>query len=692
MKVYPTEKIRNVAFVGHGDAGKTSLVSSLLFAAGSTDKLGAVDQGTTLTDFDPEEIERKVSMSTAVAFAEWHDHKLNLIDAPGYTNFIGEAAAALRAADIAAIVIHGVDGIGVQTEKMWADAEKLGMPVMFIVTQLDRERADFDKIVAALHERYGRTVMPVTLPIGTESQFKGIVSLISMKAYQPKAGTQFTEETDIPADMADLAQEAHEALLEMVTESDDDLMATFMEQGTISDQQFHDGLRAAMVARAVFPVFAVSATQMVGARRVLDAIVEFGPSPGDRPPVTVTLEDGSAQERRCEDSGPLTLQVFKTFIDPFAGQISLFKIYSGRVTADQSAWNASTGTGEKLSGLSCPHGKAGEKISDLHAGDLGFVTKLKNTRTGDTIVADKGQQALLPPIPFPKSVIAYAVHAGADDDKVAAALQKLAVEDPTLTLDRDRRSHELMLGGLGIDHLRSVMDKMKRRYNCTAQLQKPKIPYLETITKKASSSYRHKKQTGGAGQFAEVHMRIEPLPRGSGFIYDSEIVGGAISRNFWPSIEKGVKQMLENGVIAGFPLVDVRAVIFDGKEHPVDSKDVAFQVAGRQVFKKCVAEAGAVVLEPIMNITVSCPDECMGDILGDLSRRRGKVQGSDTAAGRSIVKALVPMAEVLEYASTLKSLTADRGSYDMELDHYERVPPEIQAALAAAHHPDESED
>ncbi|NJN64159.1 MAG: hypothetical protein HC882_04285 [Acidobacteria bacterium] len=394
----------------------------------------------------------------------------------------------------------------------------------------------------------------------------------------------------------------------------------------------------------------------------------------------------------CDDSGPLTIQVFKTFIDPFAGQISVFKIYSGKVTADQQAWNATTSTAEKLSGLSAPHGKAGEKVSDLHAGDLGFVTKLKNTHTGDTLVSDKNHAAIVARIPFPKSVIAYAVHAGADDDKVAAALQKLAFEDPTLTLERDRRSHELMLGGLGIDHLRTVMDKMKRRYGVSGQLQKPKIPYLETITKKASSMYRHKKQTGGAGQFAEVHMRIEPLPRGSDFVYVSEIVGGAISRNFWPSIEKGVRQMLENGVIAGFPLVDVKAVIFDGKEHPVDSKDVAFQVAGRQVFKKCVAEAGAVVLEPIMKVMVTCPDDAMGDILGDLSRRRGKVQGSDTVAGRTVITALVPMAEVLEYSSTLKSLTADRGSYDMELDHYERVPPDIQATLAAAHKPDESED
>ncbi|GAB4222458.1 MAG: elongation factor G [Acidobacteriota bacterium] len=692
MKVYSTEKLRNVAFVGHGDSGKTSLVASALYVAGATEQLGNVDEGTAPTDFDQEEINRKVSMSCAAAFAEWRDHKINLIDAPGYTNFIGEAAAALHAADIAAIVVHGVDGPGVQTEKMWADAEKAGKPVAFVVSQLDRERADFDEVLGQLQQTYGRTVLPVTLPLGEGADLDGVASLITGKAYRPKAGSRDVEEGDLPGDLADRIAEARETLLEMVAESDDELMNAFLEEGGLTEEQFLAGLRTAMRQRTVIPVFAAAAPRLVGVRTLLDALVDFAPSPAEMPPVTVTLPDGSQEQRPISDDAPLALQVFKTYIDPFAGQISLFKVFGGKVTADQQAFNATTETQEKLSGLACPRGKSGEKVSELHAGDIGLVVKLKNTRTGDTIVADKGHVVHLPPIPFPRPVIAYAVHAGADDDKVAAALQKLAMEDPTLSLDRDRRTHELMLGGLGIDHVRTVMDKLKNRFNLEATLQKPKIPYLETITRKASTSYRHKKQTGGAGQFAEVHMRVEPLPRGAGFEYDSEIVGGAISRNFWPSIEKGVRQVMESGVIAGFPMVDIKAVIFDGKEHPVDSKDVAFQIAGRQVFKKCVMEAGPVILEPIMKMVVTCPDDCLGDILGDLSRRRGKVQGSDSAGGKTVVRALVPMAEVLEYSATLKSLTQDRGSYTMELDHYDRVPAEIQAELIAQHQPEESED
>ncbi len=372
----------------------------------------------------------------------------------------------------------------------------------------------------------------------------------------------------------------------------------------------------------------------------------------------------------------------------------MLRVISGTLNADMSSWNANTETGERLAGLSVPHGKSGEKVTELAAGDIGFVTKLKDTHTGNTLVADKSSIAHAEPIPFPQPVIAYAVHAEGkgDDEKIGRALAALAEEDPTLRLDRDPRSHELMLHGLGIDHVRTAIDKMENREGVKAALQKPKIPYLETITKGAKADYRHKKQSGGAGQFAEVHMRIEPMPRSGGFEYGSEIFGGSISRNFWPSIEKGVKQIMDEGVVAGFPMQDVKAVIFDGKEHPVDSKDIAFQIAGRQVFKKCVAQAGAVVLEPVMQVVVNCPDDNMGDILGDLSRRRGKVQGSDSTAGRSVVRALVPMAEMLEYSATLKSLTQDRGSFTMELSSYEKVPGELQAELVAAYKPQDSED
>jgi len=693
MKVYDTANIRNVAFVGHGGSGKTSLVSALLYAAKATDKLGSVAEGTAPTDFDPEEVERKVSMAVAVACAEQDGVKLNFIDAPGFTSFIGEAYAALRASDAAIIAVHALDGIGVQTEKMFEEAEKDNLPLMFAVSHLDRDRADFDKSVAELSEAFGRKVMPISLPINAGPQIKGAVCLVSRKAFLSKPGAADVEVADVPADMVEAVNAAREALLEMVAECDDELMNSFLENGTLTDEEFGKGLRKAIAARGVFPVFAVAGTAMAGVHPLLAALVAAAPSPLEGPTWTATAEDGQSGPRRVGDAD-FCAQVFKTIIDPFAGRVSYFRVVSGSIAADAPSWNSSKSQPEKMGSLSVPRGKAGDKIPEVKAGDIAFVTKLKETRTGDTLTADKARTEKLAPINFPKPVIAYAVHGEAkgDEEKIAEALKKLAEEDPTIRLDRDPRSHELMLSGLGADHVKFVCEKAAKRYNCKAQLEKPKVPYLETITKKSSQMYRHKKQTGGAGQFAEVHMRIEPLPRGTGFKYDSEIFGGTISRGFWPSIEKGVRMELEKGVIAGYPMVDVRAVIFDGKEHPVDSKDIAFQIAGREVFKKAVAEAGAVVLEPIMQVVVTVPDEFMGDILGDLTRRRGKVQGSDNAGGKTRVRALVPMAEMLEYSATLKSVTSDRGSYTMELDHYEKVPGEIQAKLMADFKPQETED
>ena len=693
MKVYDTANIRNVAFVGHGGSGKTSLVSALLYAAKATDKLGSVAEGTAPTDFDPEEVERKVSMAVAVACAEQDGVKLNFIDAPGFTSFIGEAYAALRASDAAIIAVHALDGIGVQTEKMFEEAEKDNLPLMFAVSHLDRDRADFDKSVAELSEAFGRKVMPISLPINAGPQIKGAVCLVSRKAFLSKPGAADVEVADVPADMAEAVNAAREALLEMVAECDDELMNSFLENGTLTDEEFGKGLRKAIASRGVFPVFAVAGTAMAGVHPLLAALAAAAPSPLEGPTWTATPEDGESAPRRAGDAD-FCAQVFKTIIDPFAGRVSYFRVVSGSIAADAPAWNSSKAQPEKMGSLSVPRGKSGDKIPEVKAGDIAFVTKLKETRTGDTLTADKARTEKLAPINFPKPVIAYAVHGEAkgDEEKIAEALKKLAEEDPTIRLDRDPRSHELMLSGLGADHVKFVCEKAAKRYNCKAQLEKPKVPYLETITKKSSQMYRHKKQTGGAGQFAEVHMRIEPLPRGAGFKYDSEIFGGTISRGFWPSIEKGVRMELEKGVIAGYPMVDVRAVIFDGKEHPVDSKDIAFQIAGREVFKKAVAEAGAVVLEPIMQVVVTVPDEFMGDILGDLTRRRGKVQGSDNAGGKTRVRALVPMAEMLEYSATLKSVTSDRGSYTMELDHYEKVPGEIQAKLMADFKPQETED
>ncbi len=693
MKVYDTAQIRNIAFVGHGHSGKTSLVSSLLYASKTTDKLGSVHDGSAVTDFDPDEVERKVSMSVAVAFAEQDGIKLNLIDAPGYSNYIGDAAAALRAAESVVLVVHALDGIAVQTEKMWDDAERRHVPLFFAVAQMDRERAEWGSILGRLQSRYGRQAVPITIPIGEGPSITGVVDLITMQAYTPKKGSAEVDVGPIPGELAAAAKEAREKLMEIVAEIDDDLMNEFLETNELTQEDLVSGLKKAIMARTVYPIFACGAG-MVGIHPMASSLAAHAPTPINRRPFLSKTPDGHDHDVVPDSKVPLVSQVFKTYIDTFAGHISLVRVFSGTLVAEASIWNANRGSSEKSSGLAAPHGKTGEKVPELRAGDIGLVFKLKETRTGDTLVADKAHPAELPPIQFPRPVISYAVHGDVkgDDEKIQTALSKVAEEDGTLRLDRDRRSHELMLMGLGYDHVKSAIDKASKRYGIKAHLQKPNVPYLETITKKANSMYRHKKQTGGAGQFAEVHMRVEPLPRGGGFEYASEIFGGSISRNFWPSIEKGVKSCMDHGVIAGYPLVDVKAAITDGKEHPVDSKDVAFQVAGREAFKLCVKEAGAVVLEPIMIVTVTVPDELMGDILGDLTRRRGKVQGSEAHSGRSIVKALVPMAEMLEYSPTLKSLTSDRGAYTMELDHYERVPPEIQAKLVAEHKPQEHDD
>lgn len=685
MKVYDTANIRNVAFVGHGGSGKTSLVSALLYAAKATDKLGSVAEGTAPTDFDPEEVERKVSMAVAVACAEQDGVKLNFIDAPGFTSFIGEAYAALRASDAAIIAVHALDGIGVQTEKMFEEAEKDNLPLMFAVSHLDRDRADFDKSVAELSEAFGRKVMPISLPINAGPQIKGAVCLVSRKAFLSKPGAADVEVADVPADMVEAVNAAREALLEMVAECDDELMNSFLENGTLTDEEFGKGLRKAIAVRGVFPVFAVAGTAMAGVHPLLAALVAAAPSPFEGPTWTATAEDGQSGPRRVGDAD-FCAQVFKTIIDPFAGRVSYFRVVSGSIAADAPSWNSSKSQPEKMGSLSVPRGKAGDKIPEVKAGDIAFVTKLKETRTGDTLTADKARTEKLAPINFPKPVIAYAVHGEAkgDEEKIAEALKKLAEEDPTIRLDRDPRSHELMLSGLGADHVKFVCEKAAKRYNCKAQLEKPKVPYLETITKKSSQMYRHKKQTGGAGQFGEVHMEIKPVERGTGFEFDTtRVFGGSISQNFFPSIEKGIRSQLEAGPLAGYPVVDVRCEVYDGKMHPVDSKDIAFQIAGREVFKKTFMQARPVLLEPIMDVQITVPEEYMGDIMSDLNTRRGRVQGMEQARGKGVITAQVPQAEMQRYAIDLRSITQGRGFYTMKLSHYEPVPAHVAESIIA---------
>jgi elongation factor G len=687
MKVYDTEEIRNLGVIGHGDTGKTSLVSSLLFCAGAVPRFGKVDEGTTVTDFDEEEIARKTSISSALCYLEWDKKKFNILDTPGYANFIADARAAMRVCDGALLCVHAVAGVQVQSEKTWKYAEENGAAVMFVVNLLDRERSSFERTVEQIQERFSRSAVPIQVPIGSEQSFKGVVDLIKMRAFTWAADESGKpSEGDVPAEVAEQAAAARQAMIEAVAETDDALMEVFFDKGELSREQIETGIRNAVLSRKLFPILCAAGSHNIGAQPILNAISAYLPSPAERGPFKgKNPVSGAEAERVGKAIEPPSAFVFKTIADPYAGRISLFRVYSGTLKPDMTLTNVGRGSTEKLGPIQLLQGRTGTTVVELRAGDIGAVAKLKDTRSGDTL-CDKDHLIAYEPVHFPTPAISFAIEpkAKGDEDKISNVLQRLCEEDPVLKFGRDPMTHELLLSGTGLEHVKVAVDRMKKKFGVEVSLKQPKVPYRETIRAKSESMYRHKKQTGGAGQFAEVHLRIEPLQRGGGFEFASEVFGGSISRNFWPSIEKGIRSVMERGVVAGYPVVDVKAVITDGKEHPVDSKDIAFQVAGREVFKLCVAQARPVVLEPVMSVEVTAPEDCMGDIMGDLSGRRGKVQGMEAEGHTQVVKALVPLAEMLEYAPTLKSMTSDRGSFIMELDHYSEVPAHIQEKLVAA--------
>lgn len=687
MKVYESEEIRNLGVIGHGDTGKTSLVSSLLFCSGAVNRFGKVDDGTTVTDFDEEEIARKTTISSALCHLEWDKKKFNILDTPGYANFIADARAALRVCDGALLLVHAVAGVQVQTEKTWRYAEENDASVIFVINILDRERASYERTLSQIQERFSRAAIPLQVPIGQEHGFKGVVDLVAMRAWTwPADESGKPAEGDVPADLADEAAAARQTMVEAIAETDDALMEIFFEKGELSREQLETGLRKAIAARKLFPVLCAAGARNIGAQPILNAIAAYFPSPAERGPYKgKNPVSGTETQREGKPIEPPSAFVFKTIADPYAGRISLFRVYSGVFKQDLSLLNVARGSTERLGPLTLMQGKTAVPIPELRPGDLGAVAKLKDTRTGDTL-ADKDHPIAYEPVHFPTPAISFAIEpkTKGDEEKISSVLQRLCEEDPVLKFGRDPMTHELLLSGTGLEHVKVAVDRMKKKFGVDVSLKQPKVPYRETIRARSESMYRHKKQTGGAGQFAEVHLRVEPLPRGGGFEFASEVFGGAISRNFWPSIEKGIRSVMDRGVIAGHPVVDLKAIITDGKEHPVDSKDIAFQVAGREVFKLAVAQARPVVLEPVMAVEVSAPEECFGDIMGDLSSRRGKVQGMDSQGSTQIIKALVPLAEMLEYAPTLKSMTSDRGSFTMELDHYAEVPAQIQEKLVAA--------
>jgi len=681
MKDYATGQLRNVVLLGHGNAGKTSLAEAMLFTSGATNRMGMVEDGTTTSDFDEEEIRRRISLNLAVIPVEWGGCKINLLDTPGYTDFVGEVKSGVRVADLALMLVDAVAGVEVGTELAWNYAEEQGLPRMVVVNKLNRENADLDHTLKVLQDTFGQNFVPVQLPIGAEAKFVGIVDLIKMQALMGPEG----KVAEIPADMADQVQEARVLLIEAAAEADDELIMKYLEGEELTGEEIQRGLRAAILSRAAIPVLVTAATANLGPRALLDALVAYAPAPADRGPVTA---QGPAGEEQVEPNelAPLAALVFKTTADPYVGKLTHFRVYGGMIESDSRVYNARAEVEERLGQLYVMRGKEQIPVPRLRAGDIGAVTKLTHALTGDTL-CDKGHLVRLPGPVFPSPLFAVAVNptSKADQAKLGPTLTRICEEDPTLRWHQEPSTRQTILEGMGESHVDIAVRRMQNRFGVGVETAIPKVPYRETISRTYADQYRHKKQTGGAGQFAEVHMRLEPLPRDTGYEYVWDVFGGAISRSYESSIDKGIKQVIDDGPLAGYPVVDVRAVVCDGKEHPVDSKDIAFQVAGREVFKKVMLAAGPVLLEPIYEVTITVPEEYTGDIIGDLNTKRARVQGMAQSTGKSIITALAPLAEMQRYATDLRSLTQGRGLFLMKLDHYEEVPTHLVQQLIEAH-------
>lgn len=683
MKVYDAASLRNVALVGHSGAGKTQLASTLLFAAGAVTRHGRVDDGTTVTDYDDEEIARKHTLSASLAHAEWQKHKINFVDTPGIANFLSEARAALRVCDCALVVVDGVSGAQVSTEKTWAIADDYEVPRLVVLNRLDRERASLDRALETLHQAFGRSVVPVQLPIGEETDFKGVVDLVGMKAFTFAGGK--TQEGDVPANLEEKARAAREALIEMVAEADDSLMEKFFESGTLTQEELVAGLKRAVLARRVFPVLCTSATENIGAQPLLDALLAYAPSPADRPLKGRNLKTGDEAEIHLTDSGPGAAFVWKTMADPFAGRITMFRVVSGTLKADATVQNLTRDTQERLGNLLVLQGKTQTTVPEMKAGDLGAVAKLKETVTNDTL-GDRAAAVTLTPIKFPDPVLSYAIEpkSRGDEEKISTALHRLQEEDPTIAYTRDPQTKQLLLSGQGQMHIEVTVAKLKRRFGVEVNVKLPRIPYRETITAATDAHGRHKKQTGGHGQFGDCKIRMEPLPRGAEFEFVDEIFGGAIPRQFIPAVEKGIQDARTRGFLAGYPVVDFRVRLTDGQFHAVDSNELSFKMAGSLAFKDAMSRARPTLLEPIMDVEVYAPSDYAGDLMGDINGRRGRVSGMETRGAMTVVRAQVPMSEMLTYEQHLTSATGGRGSYHMEYSHYEEVPPHLHGKIIAA--------
>ncbi|MFC1976099.1 elongation factor G [Chloroflexota bacterium] len=674
---FTTDKIRNIVLLGHSGCGKTSLAEAMLHHTGATNRLGRVEDGNTVSDYDEEEISRTMSLNLSVIPCEWEGHKINVLDAPGYTDFQGEMLSGIHVAEVVVLVLDGSSGVEVGTQLSWQMAEANNKPKAIFLNKMDRENASYRRVIEQLREKFDATFVPMELPIRNGEKFEGIVDLITQKAHTGSGKTGA-----VPDDMADDIEEFRMELVEFAAEGKDELMEKYFEEDTLSEEEIAEGLRAGLASGNLVPIFCGSATENVAIRSFMSNIADMFPTPAVEITATNTKTDAEVALTSAAD-GPLAVQVFKTVNDQY-GKVSFLRIWSGTLKADVRLFNSRAEQEERMAGLSTPCGKEQSDVSEAMPGDIATVVKLSQTLTGDTL-GEKAAPLSVPMIEYPGSLFAVALtpESQGDSAKLGPSLTRITEEDQTLKSRYERATRQTLLEGMGETHINIAVKRMKDRFGLNVTTAIPKVPMRETITKTGADQYRHKKQSGGAGQFGEVHMRLEPLGRGEGFEYKSEVFGGSISQSFLPSIEKGIKQVLEQGVIAGYSVVDVRAVVYDGKEHPVDSKDIAFQIAGREAFKKAMLQSGPVLLEPIMDLIITIPEEYTGDVTSDLSTRRGRMSGMDQVRGNAVITAQAPLAEIQRYATELRSMTQGRGIYTTSVSHYENVPSHIAGEIIA---------
>lgn len=674
MKSYPTDKIRNIVLVGHGGSGKTSLAEAMLFRSGAITRMGKITEGNTVMDFDEEEIRKGISVSTALAPVEWDGHKINVLDAPGYADFTNEMRSAMRVADLAVFVVSGVEGLEVQTQVAFNYAEEIGLPRMFFVNKLDRENSSFRNTLEQLRETFGKRVAPVALPLGREHEFKGVISVIDEAAYEYDANGKVTQ-VEISDERRARLAEVHSDLLDSVAESDDLLLERYLEGGEITKDEVTHAIHEGIDHAQMFPVVVGSATHLIGVDRLMDIIVSTGPSPADMP----APEGEGGETRAIEPDAPLSALVFKTMTDPYVGRVSFFRVYSGSLKGDRPIYNASKKVEERAGHAFTMRGKIQEQLDTIISGDIGALAKLTETVTGDTI-ADKNSPIVFPTIEPPEPLLPKAIQpkTKGDEDKLMIGLHKLIEEDPALKLERNDETHQTILWGMGDAHLDVVLERLKRKFSVEVGESAFKVPYRSTLRGKAEALGRHVKQSGGHGQFGVCNIRVEPLPRGEGFQFVNSVFGGSIPSQWIPSVEKGVIAAMESGVGTGFPMIDVKVDLYEGKFHAVDSSDMAFQLAGNAAMKDALDKAGITLLEPVWLLEVMVPEEFTGDIMGDLQKRRGIPEGIDTVGGgRQIVKAKVPFGEVTHYATDLRSMTGGKGTFSWSFSHYQEVPHDL---------------